>query len=30
VHEIAQRYAAVVDVDDAPSGRGTRIRVSFA
>jgi two-component system sensor histidine kinase TctE len=29
VHEIAQRYGAAVDVDDAPSGRGTRIRVSF-
>jgi two-component system sensor histidine kinase TctE len=29
VHEIAQRHGAVVEVDDAPSGRGTRIRVSF-
>jgi two-component system sensor histidine kinase TctE len=29
VHEIAQRYGATVDVGDAPSGRGTRIRVSF-
>ena len=30
VREIAQRYGATVDVDDAPSGRGMRIRVSFA
>jgi two-component system sensor histidine kinase TctE len=29
VHEIAQRYGAQVNVDDAPSGRGTRIRVTF-
>jgi two-component system sensor histidine kinase TctE len=29
VHEIAQRYGAQVNVDDAPSGRGTRIRVAF-
>ena len=29
VHEIAQRYGATVEVDDAPSGRGTRIRVTF-
>lgn len=29
VAEIAQRHQATVEVDDAPSGRGTRIRVSF-
>lgn len=29
VHEIAQRHGATIEVDDAPSGRGTRIRVSF-
>ena len=29
VHEIAMRHGASVEVDDAPSGRGTRIRVSF-
>ncbi|HSN20596.1 MAG TPA: HAMP domain-containing sensor histidine kinase, partial [Usitatibacter sp.] len=29
VHEIAQRYGAQIDVDDAPSGRGTRFRVAF-
>ncbi len=29
VHEIAQRHRASVEVDDAPSGKGTCIRVSF-
>jgi two-component system sensor histidine kinase TctE len=29
VHEIAQRHGAAVEVDDAPSGRGTCIRVLF-
>jgi two-component system, OmpR family, sensor histidine kinase TctE len=29
VAEIAQRHEATVEVDDAPSGKGTRIRVSF-
>jgi len=29
VSEIAQRHEATVEVDDAPSGKGTRIRVSF-
>lgn len=29
VAEIAQRHDAAVEVDDAPSGKGTRIRVSF-
>jgi two-component system, OmpR family, sensor histidine kinase TctE len=29
VAEIAQRHDATVEVDDAPSGKGTRIRVSF-
>jgi two-component system, OmpR family, sensor histidine kinase TctE len=29
VREIAQRHGATVEVDDAPSGQGTRIRVSF-
>jgi two-component system sensor histidine kinase TctE len=29
VNEIAQRHGAAIEVDDAPSGRGTRIRVSF-
>jgi two-component system sensor histidine kinase TctE len=29
VAEIAQRHEASVEVDDAPSGKGTRIRVSF-
>ncbi|HXZ49521.1 MAG TPA: sensor histidine kinase [Usitatibacter sp.] len=30
VSEIAQRHGAAVAVDEAPSGRGTRVRVSFA
>jgi two-component system sensor histidine kinase TctE len=30
VREIAQRYGGRVEVDDAPSGRGTRVRVAFA
>jgi two-component system sensor histidine kinase TctE len=30
VREIAQRYGGQVEVNDAPSGRGTRVRVAFA
>ncbi|HEX3096796.1 MAG TPA: sensor histidine kinase [Usitatibacter sp.] len=29
VAEIAQRHEATIEVDEAPSGKGTRIRVSF-
>ena len=29
VHEIVMRHGASIEVDDAPSGQGTRIRVSF-
>jgi two-component system sensor histidine kinase TctE len=30
VREIAQRYGGHVEVNDAPSGQGTRVRVAFA
>ena len=30
VREIAQRYGGRVELDDAPSGHGTRVRVAFA